>query len=179
MTISAAVQSILDVIDDSGPRTRSRSVPAVQTPPVESDLAEAPPSLLRIPVSIRTGKKIVRFEDDPKEGPSTRTNRSTRGVASERLVDAPPPLNPTRSKGITKRLTSTQQPQLPFNPLKQKRKPLSNAANTLAKMRTTSTSKKTKIQALPPKKQPAKMSTRSGLNTLHLPSRSGGLSNCP
>lgn len=112
MSTSQDAQVILDVTNDSGPRTRLRSAFVAHTAPeTESELLEAPPYPAPTHQSLTTGKRLAHFEDDPEEGPSIRPTRSTRGVAPVRLDNADAPAKSTPCKVNNKRKTSTQQQQ--------------------------------------------------------------------
>lgn len=156
MDLSSAADALLDVVaSQTGVRTRSQSRTR------ESSLSEPPPSPAP-PTTYIGSRRRVRFEEEEEdigEGPSTTTPRSTRGKAPERLVDQQQLPESTPRRATTKRKPSTQQPQPPSKRVSAVREPLSNAANTLGKKRTSNTSKKTKIQALTAKNRPAKPCT--------------------
>jgi hypothetical protein len=164
MDQSSAADALLEVAASSGPRTRSQSR--------TRDL-----SLLELPISpapllvLYSKRRHIRFEeaiDDLGEGPSLPVPRSTRSKAPVRLVDQQTLPKSTPPRATTKRNPSTQPPQPPSKRVSAGRKPLSNAANTLGKKRTTNTSKKTKIQAISAKIRPAKPCNNPAPNTRRL-----------
>jgi hypothetical protein len=161
MDQSTAAEALLEVASSAGPRTRSQSRTS------DSSLSE-PPLSPAPPLVLYSLKRHVHFEealDDVEEGPSTRASRSTRGKAPVRLVDQQPPPESIPRRAITKRRPSTQLPQPPPKRVSAGRKPLSNAVNTLGKKRTSTTSRKTKIQALPVQDRPVKPCTKPALTT--------------
>jgi hypothetical protein len=181
MDQSSAAKTLLEVAASAGPRTRwpSYALALVRAGPRtrfqsrtrDSSLSTAPPSPAK-PTTYRGKRRHVRFDIEVEAGPSnastTIPTRSTCGKAPIRLVDQQTPPEAIPRRVTTKHYPSTQPPQPPQPPLKgisAGRKPLSNATNTLGKKRTSSTSQKTKIQALASKSRPAKPSTKSALTT--------------
>jgi hypothetical protein len=148
----------------SGPRTR------LQSRNRDSSLSE-PPLSPQPPTTYWGKRRHVRFDLELDAGPSDITAisaRSMRGKAPVRLVDQQTLPEVIQRQVTTKRPTSTQPPQPPLRRVSAGRNPLSNAANTLGKKRTSNTSKKTKIQALAAKNRPAKPCNNPAPTTRHL-----------
>ena len=154
MDQSSAAEALFEVEAGPGPRTRFQSRTR------DSRLSTAPPSPAP-PTAHRGTRRHVHFdlelETGPSSAPATIPARSTRGKAPGRLVDRQTLPKSTQRRVTAKHPPSTQLQQPLLKKVSASRKPLSNAANTLGKKRTSNTSKKTKIQPLATENRPAKL----------------------